>query len=306
MESGNIKDKYVDLKNTYAFTGSSNVKRNISKMGTNKITPLLNAIKAFSVHRPVRKNFQRRRVICPGLNNQFHADLIDVKKYKKENGNMQYILTVIDCLSKWGAAVPVKNKTAAVVAEAFEKIMVDNNRVCRYLQVDMGKEFYGSPFLKMLKRYNIKIFSTFSEIKNSIGERFNRTIMDRISRYWTHVGRHKYIDILSQVVDNYNNSYHRSIKTKPSLVTKENEMNVFRTLYPEATKSESLPKYKVGDIVRIASQKALFDKGYRNNWSNSLYRIRGFKNSVPHHYFIEAMNGEEIIGGFYEHEIQKV
>jgi hypothetical protein len=307
MASDKLKANYVNLKNTYAFTGSSNVSRNLGRKHKDNVVQILNEIKAFSLHRPARKNFPRRRVICPGLNHQFHADLIDLKKYKRENNNMQYVLTVIDCLSKWGAAVPVKNKTATVVSEAFERIMIDNNRFCKSLQVDMGKEFYGQAFLKMLSRYNIKIFSTFSEIKNSICERFNRTLMDRLSRYWTHTGQHRYIDVLPSIINNYNHSFHRSIKTKPILVTKENEIKIFNTLYDKPTKSSDKTKFKVGDLVRIQSQKAHFDKGYDKNWSNTLYRIDRIKLSVPHHYMLSnADNGEEILGGFYDYELQKV
>jgi hypothetical protein len=307
MAAERLKAKYTNLNNTFAFTGSSNVSRTLGKKHQDNVTKILNEIKAFSLHRPARKHFPRRRVICPGLNHQFHADLIDLKKYKRENDNMQYVLTVIDCLSKWGAAVPVKNKTATVVAEAFEKIMSDNNRFCKSLQVDMGKEFYGQAFLKMLSQHNIKIFSTFSEIKNSICERFNRTVMERLSRYWTHAGHHRYIDVLPALINNYNNSFHRSIKTKPILVTKENEIDVFNTLYKEPTKSVEESKFKVGDVVRIQSQKAQFDKGYQKNWSNSLYRIDRIKQTVPHHYMISNVeDGEEILGGFYDYELQKI
>jgi len=307
MESyENLKQDYTNLNSTFAFSGASSVRKHTKLKNFGKIQKELNTLHSFSVHQPSRKNFPRRRVMCIGLNNQFHADLIDVKKYKKQNNHYQYLLTIIDCLSKWGHVVPVKNKTATEVASAFEKVMVDNNRFCKYLQVDMGKEFYGKPFLKMLENYNITIFSTYSEIKNSIAERFNRTILEKLSSYWTHSGSHRYIEALPRIVNNYNNSIHRSTKHKPNEVNKDNEMDVFKNLYPKTTKNYSPSKLMIGDIVRISTQKGIFSKGYSNNWSENFYKIMEIKPTEPKHYVLQAMDGEEIYGGFYDYELKKV
>jgi len=170
----------------------------------------------------------------------------------------------------------------------------------------MGKEFYGKPFLKMLEKYNIKIFSTFSEIKNSIAERFNRTILDKLSRYWTHSGSNRYIEALPRIVNNYNNSIHRSTKYKPNEVNKDNEMDVFKNLYPNPTKNYSPSKLKIGDTVRISTQKGIFSKGYSSNWSENLYTIVKIKPTEPKHYVLHAIDGEEIYGGFYDYELIKV
>ena len=64
-------------------------------------------------------------------------------------------------------------------------------------------------------------------------------------------------------------------------------------------------KFKVGDHVRISKYKNIFAKGYTPNWSEEVFVIKEVKNTVPWTYVINDLNGEEIIGTFYEKELQK-
>ena len=65
------------------------------------------------------------------------------------------------------------------------------------------------------------------------------------------------------------------------------------------------PKFEVGDHVRISKYKNIFTKGYMPNWSEKMFNIKKIKNTVPWTYVINDLNGEEIIGTFYENELQK-
>ena len=65
------------------------------------------------------------------------------------------------------------------------------------------------------------------------------------------------------------------------------------------------PKFKVGDHVRISKYTNIFAKGYTPNWSEEVFVIKKVKNTVPWTYVINDLNGEEIIGTFYEKELQK-
>ena len=65
------------------------------------------------------------------------------------------------------------------------------------------------------------------------------------------------------------------------------------------------PKFKVGNHVRISKYKNIFAKGYTPNWSEEVFIISKIKNTVPWTYVINDLNGEEIIGTFYEKELQK-
>ena len=65
------------------------------------------------------------------------------------------------------------------------------------------------------------------------------------------------------------------------------------------------PKFKVGDHVRISKFKNNFAKGYTPNWSEEVFVIKEVKNTIPWTYVINDLNGDEIIGTFYEKELQK-
>ena len=108
-----------------------------------------------------------------------------------------------------------------------------------------------------------------------------------------------YIDKLDDIVDEYNNTYHRIIKMKPVDV-KDNTYIDF-----EKEVNDKDPKFKVGDHVRISKYKNIFAKGYTPNWSEEVFVIKKVKNTVPCTYAINDLNGEEIIGTFYERKLQK-
>ena len=63
-------------------------------------------------------------------------------------------------------------------------------------------------------------------------------------------------------------------------------------------------KFKVGDIVRISKYKNIFAKGYVPNWSEEIFVIKNVKNTVPWTYVISDLKGKDIVGTFYEKELQ--
>ena len=113
----------------------------------------------------------------------------------------------------------------------------------------------------------------------------------------TSISKNVYIDELDDIVDEYNDTYCRTIKTKP--------VNVKDDTYIDFKKevNDKDPKFKVGDHVRISKYKNLFAKGYIPNWSEEVFVVSKIKNTVPWTYVINDLNGEEIIGTFYEKEL---
>ena len=108
-----------------------------------------------------------------------------------------------------------------------------------------------------------------------------------------------YIDKLDDIAKEYNNTYHTTIKMKPVDV----KDNTYIDFKKEVNDKD--PKFKVGDHVRISKYKNIFAKGYMPNWSEEISAISKIKNTVPWRYVINDLNGEEIIGIFYEKELQK-
>ena len=143
------------------------------------------------------------------------------------------------------------------------------------------------------------MYSTNIEGKSVIAERFIRSLKNKIYKYMTAISKNVYIDKLDDIVKEYNNKYHTSIKIKP--------VDVKDNTYIEVKKEidNKDPKFKVGDHVRISKYKNIFAKGYMPNWSEDIFVISKIKNTVPWTYVINDLNGEEIIGTFYENELQK-
>ena len=107
-----------------------------------------------------------------------------------------------------------------------------------------------------------------------------------------------YIDKLDDIVEDYNNTYQRTIKMEPVDV----KGNTYIDFEKRVTDKD--PKFKVSDHVRISKYKNIFAKGYTPNWSEEVFVISKIKNTVPWTYVIDDINGEEIIGTYYEKELQ--
>ena len=101
---------------------------------------------ANELHRPYVNKFQRRKVIVTEKDEIFSADLVDMQEWSKENNDNKYILTVIDCFTKYAWAIPLKNKTAKSITDAFEYIF-KSGRICKKLWTDQGSEFYNNTLI---------------------------------------------------------------------------------------------------------------------------------------------------------------
>ena len=143
------------------------------------------------------------------------------------------------------------------------------------------------------------MYSTHSEEKSVVAERFFRTLKSKIYKYMTSISKNVYINKLDDIVNEYNNTYHTTIKMKPIDVKDNTYINTSTKInYKD-------PKFKVGDRVRISKYKNIFAKGYMPNWSAEVFVIKKVKNTVPWTYVIDDLNDEEIIETFYEKELQK-
>lgn len=259
------------------------------------------------LHKPARKYFKRRRVIVKGLNDLVQADLVEMIKYAKINKGYKYILVVINVFSKFVWCEPVKNKSGNEVVRAMDKILSQMNARPKNLQTDMGKEFYNKKFKELTDKWKINHYSSYTHLKASVVERVNRTLKNKMWRQFSLQGNYKWLDVLSDIVADYNNTNHRTIKMKPINVKKKDVKRLLQTVYSHLkTVDPRKQKLKVKDYVRISKYREAFSKGYTPNWSNEIFQIRKIHRSNPRTYLLKDQEGDQIQGGFYEHELQKV
>lgn len=257
----------------------------------------------YTLHKPVVKKFPRRKTFAKGIDDLFQADLADMRNLASYNGGHSYILTCIDVFSRYAFAVPVKDKRGATVATAFEKIFAE--RAPNMLQTDRGLEFLNAQVQGVFRKHDIHHYSSLNDdIKAALVERFNRTLKSRLFRYMTHRRTSRWVDVLDDIVDSYNRSRHRSTGLAPVDVTSKNETENAERLY--LPKPLLKYKYDVGDRVRIARYKHVFQKGYLPNWTREIFEIVDKHPTYPVTYGLRDLAGESIKGKFYEPELQKV
>ena len=142
------------------------------------------------------------------------------------------------------------------------------------------------------------MYSTYNEGKSVVAERFIRKLKNKLYKHMTATGKNVYYDVLDDVVNKYNNTKHSTIKMEP-IDVKNNE----RVYIDEHTEKDI--RFKVGDSVRISRYKNIFAKGYTPNWSKEIFIVDKINDTVPYTYNLKELNHEEIIGSFYDKELQK-
>lgn len=257
------------------------------------------------IHKPLRKNFVRRRFIQKGYNDTWQIDLVEMIPFSKLNNGYKYIFTGIDTFSKYAFAYPVKSKKSIEIMFAMKKMFEQFETYPINIQSDQGKEFFNKDFKFLMQKHKINHYHTYTHLKASICERFNRTLKNLMWKMFSMRGTYKWIDEVDNLIHRYNNTYHRTIKMKPSEVNKSNEEYILQKIY-NFPKSFPHHKFKKGDHVRISRYKGIFFKGYEPNWTTEIFVIYKVNVTNPVTYLIKDYKDNAIEGSFYEYELQIV
>ena len=301
-----LQKYYTDPAFPGSFAGADKFYKALKSVNSSvkrkDVLDFLKSSEVYTLHKPIRKPSQYRRIYTHGPSYMFQIDLVDMTKYASENDGYKFLITMINSFTKFAWAIPIKSKHGANVFDGVKKILLVNRP--QKLQMDRGAEFYNKKFLDMLRAFGIKWYSTNSEIKAAMVERFNRTLRTRMERVFTLQGNHRYIDILPKLLKSYNNSVHRSIGMKPADVTAKDTSKILKKLYPKLSTSKA--KFKVGDSVRITRKKHVFQKGFEQNWSYEVFKIAKILKTKPITYELIDYIKEPILGSFYSSELQSV
>ena len=227
-------------------------------------------------YKPIVGKHKYRKTYVKNLADQMQLDLVDMGKYGNKNKGYRWILTAVEILSRYAFAIPVyrkntENMTKAVglLLESFKKRF---GKYPNYIQFDERKEFYNVGVRDLLKSHDVNYFSTKSDKKAAVVERFNRTLKT-MWKYFYSKGTYDWIDVLDKLVENYNNTKHGSILMKPKDVNKTNENMVWITLYGSDFGELPLPKFRIGDTVRVSKYKSVFGKGYEANFTEEIFKV---------------------------------
>ena len=311
-----MKAVYTAPQEPGSFTAGQNLRKALKKKGHTKITPpqvekWLRTQDSYTLHRQVRP-VKRDKIQVSGIDDQWQADLVGMLAWGKENQGHRYLLTCIDVFSKFAWAIPIKSKNAPDVVRALKAIL-KGKRKPRCLQTDKGSEFLNQSVQAFLRRKNIHFFtSQNSKIKCGVVERFNKTLKNKMWKYFTFVKKKQYLKVLPKLISSYNHTPHRSIGCTPAQVTRKNEEKIWLKLYGTPLTKYNVPKFQVGDTVRKVLQKHnprsnLPLRGYMPRWSEQVFVVHNIQpNSHPVRYVIRDHTGHVLRGTFYEQQLQKV
>ena len=238
-----LKSVYYDPSHPASYSGVDKLYRVIKKEGKFPITrkALKNWLKTqetFTLHRQVRRNFPRSKVIVSGSGKQADADLMDMTQLSEYNDGYKFVLLLIDIFSRYVWTVPIKTKNAANTLKAIRTIFEAGGKTNK-LRTDKGLEFTNREVQRFLKSQDVYHFVTQNEPKANFAERAIKTIKMKLYRYMTQHQTFRYIDALDRVIKAYNNTYHRSIKMTPSQVADQNEAKVWLQQYRKPIKNNN-------------------------------------------------------------------
>ena len=261
-----------------------------------------------SIHKNPLKRFKREAIISEYMDQNWDADLITLNDLKQYNDGYCYILGCIDLFSRYAWAVCLKTKSGKDVKTAFQKIF-SGGRKCEVLRTDRGSEFTNSVVTGYFKEIGVYRIFTYNELHANYIERWNRTLQDKMYRYFYEHQTLRYVDALEDLVTSYNATIHSTINMAPKDVTESNSLGIYESVYvpilDEFAGKKPEYKFSIGDAVRLVYSAKPFQRSYDERHTEELFKIVDRIPSHPPRYKLVDLMNEAIKGSFYEQEMQK-
>lgn len=302
-----LEVKYYDPAHAGSYAGVDKFYRSQTKSTRKQVREWLSGEDAYSLHYPVPYRFRRNKVVVSSVDSQWDIDLIDLSKDRQSNDGFAYVLVATDILSHYAWSRALKSKKGPEVAEAMESILAEGRKPVS-MRSDRGSEFKAMVFKKLMDREGVHHFLTNNQEKANYVERLIKTIRSRLSRYMTKKQSRRWVDVIQQVTESYNKTYHRSIQRSPASVTKADAGEIWQIQYDRPPpKPDGAYKLVEGDFVRISHLKRAFQREYDERWTGEIFKVKDRRvRAGLNVYQLEDFLGEEILGWFYEAELQRV
>jgi len=319
---------YKNFEYPSAFTSLeplfNEARKHSPKIPKKAVRDYLKTQEVYTKHRKAVRRFTRLPTFSPGPNTVWQADLGDMIKLSTRNKNFNYYLLCIDYFSRMIYLEPLKKKTGEDVIKGFEAIFKRVGKIPWKIITDAGREFIARNVQNYFSGREIQHFCEYTSPKWHAGmaERANRTVRERLYRYFTEVGHRRWLPVIQDIVSAINNSPNRSLGGMSPMdvhldrnhaVNKLREQIRLQTemsnkLIRKREKSDANAKsIRTGTRVRIENNKNAFQKGYVGNFSSEIYTVyRRRKSTTPITYKLIDDYGELVDGWFYRHELSPV
>lgn len=273
------KDNEQILNNAYydKRTGFISAPRLYKKLKEEGHKFTLKEVQEFIKSQEVHEVFEKAdetKILFPITSESAHdyqSDLAFMPQLKQKNKGYSILLTIINVMTRKLYAYPLKNKTE--VTEKFEEFINIVKKI-NNLTTDNGSEYVNKKFSELMKKHNITHYTNQAGDHKHMGliERSHRTLKGLLNRIMRANKSVIWVDFIDDAVDNYNNSFHRGIKTTPNKMTLDDVKENHRMDVHKTNRLLDEINIKEGDEVRIKLTKKQFDKE-NQNWSTETYIV---------------------------------
>lgn len=305
-----LSDVYTSTDSPACYAGADAVYREAIRRNPaitrDQVRDWLARQRTYTLYRPAIKRFPRLKTVPTGLNTDWQADLNTMIRLKHRNDDYNYFLVCVDVLSRMMYVEPVKLKRPNFMQQAFDAIFERAGTKPWKIYTDSGTEFESGPMKRYFERKNIiKLHSNpENDLHATVAERANRTIKERLYRYFSENGTLRWVDAIQDIVDAINNSECRVTGVKPVDVNEANAPDLQERLYGQQYRRKKA-RFKVDDYVRVQEKTVLFSKGL-NKYTDKIFRIESviYDQGKPLYRLVDGL-GYELPGRFYERELVK-
>lgn len=263
---------------------------------------------SYALAPPMRYKTEKERIIVYNRNDLGAADLAEFQPLSRFNNGVHYVLVYRNCFTKRISVGFLKSKHADECARVFRDMLINQIKfVPRTLVTDHGGEFLNPLFRGVCAEFNIKMFQP-RKGKAVHAENAILYLKTRLYRYMRDTGNKRYMDILPQIVANYNNTVRPSIGVAPNQVEAHNQYRIFHRMFGKYVNTDDKPlrppRFAVGDIVRVRLEARTFEKSYFHKFSTELYKITAvFTNSTPPKYNVQQLTDSTVQLRLLEREL---
>ncbi|KAL3111042.1 hypothetical protein niasHT_012960 [Heterodera trifolii] len=284
---------YNDSSSPAAFAGVTalwkEARKKIKHLRKRDVEHYLEGHRTYTLMRPRRVRFPRAKTVAAGFMTDVQVDLADFQALSRHNRGHRYLLVAVDVLSKRLFVVPLKNKRADEMLEAFKQL-IDQ----------MPMEFFEEQEIE-------KHEPVHSAVKASVAERAIRNVKQRLYRYFAEKETLNWVDAVQKIVDGINSSPSRVHGMSPIDVDFSNAQKVWKRLYGHPSLQKRSPRFRKEEFVRMSREKGQFEKGYLPNYGDEILEIDEVLKAVrPIRYKLRDEHGEKFKGSFYEQELTRV
>lgn len=298
------------------YAGISNVyrhwKQKFPELTLKLVKTLLSKNEGYTRHRQTKRG-KTNPIYCYSKRQTFSIDLVDCQNIHKDNGDVKFLLNVIDNFTKYAWSEPLRNKTRDVVLQAFKKIIKECKIKPKSVFADSGGEFQNAKFKKFCSAKDIDLYFAKSFGHASMVERFNLTLKRKIYAFMTDNETYRFVPKLKDIMKSYNTSKHSSL---PDISPLEAENGNQETFYQMRLLNEKkymkIPrtntKYDIGDTIRVSTAKNVFSRGFNPQYQDEVFKVNSVDNRLPRpRYSLNSYdNTETIEGKFDANEMQNV